>query len=112
MLFFIGCQSRNYYNSDEIKIKKVYKNENGVIIDFIPVGESVYFASGANMKLSEDSTLITLTFVRQFTRGKSLKVDIKSNYIRNDSMIRIWINLPYSVKKIIVTPPDKIYYPE
>jgi hypothetical protein len=111
LLLLQGCNYREYYSSQEITIQSCrYNTHGGVTIQFLPVMESVYFGSGVNFKLSSDSNTAYVTFIRQHREGRKIKTDLSSNFFRNDTTIYSWVDLPYHLKKIIVTPPDSVYY--
>lgn len=112
ILFLLqSCNYREHYTSQEITIQSCrYNAQGGVTIKFLPVMESVYFGSGVNLKLSEDSSIAYLIFVRQHREGRKIKTDVPSKFFRNDTMIYSWVDLPYHFEKVIVTPPDSVYY--
>jgi hypothetical protein len=110
LVFLSGCQSKNYYSSDKVFVKKVYRKNHGVMIEFDTPGESVYSVSGVKFSLNKNNNGAEVTFIRVHKDDMQMKVDVPVVKHMIDTPYYMSVYLPYKLSYIIITPPDKIYY--
>lgn len=102
----LGCKKNSYYNSDLINILSISIEKDFKLIEYTVPLETLFFSSGCEAAYSQDSTKVTLKFIRQKI-NTPFYGNLKSNLIHNDIKISYILRLPKNVLRVTILYPQR-----